>query len=303
MDIQQIKYFLALAEELHFWKTSEKVGITQSALSRQIIALENELQVKLFDRDKRNVKLTPAGHFLKDKWHFQLKEIEIIQKQALQIHLGESGTIKIAHPDSLSSSIIPEIVSKISSAFPKLSVELLQMPYSEEEECLKNHKVDFLLSRDITNSPYLTSKKLIFESLCLVVPNDHHLKIADDITPGNMKDQKFILTYGGSTSTYDALIDEIFKYYNFKPDYCITSQFGSTITSLIKKGLGISILPQSYNDGDNNGLRFIPLPFTSDLYITWRKDDPNTILKNIVTLILSSLSENKTKKQSNAEKC
>lgn len=67
MDIQQIRYFLALAKELHFWNTSEKVGITQSALSRQIMSLESELNVKLFNRDKRNVNLTDAGLFLKEK--------------------------------------------------------------------------------------------------------------------------------------------------------------------------------------------------------------------------------------------
>ena len=63
MNLQQIKYFLALSDELHFWKTSEKVFITQSALSRHIKSLETELGVQLFERDKRNVKLTAAGEF------------------------------------------------------------------------------------------------------------------------------------------------------------------------------------------------------------------------------------------------
>ena len=66
MELQQIKYFLALSEELHFWKTSQRMFITHSALSRQIKALEDEIGVRLFERNKRTVKLTEAGLFLRD---------------------------------------------------------------------------------------------------------------------------------------------------------------------------------------------------------------------------------------------
>nr|BFF40125.1 hypothetical protein BACY1_19300 [Tenacibaculum mesophilum] len=70
MTIQQIRYFLILAEELHFWKTAEKVYTSQSSLSRQIQSLEEELGITLFERDKRNVKLTEAGVFLKKNGMF-----------------------------------------------------------------------------------------------------------------------------------------------------------------------------------------------------------------------------------------
>lgn len=285
MDIQQIKYFLTLADELHFWNTSNKVGITQSALSRQIMSLESELSLKLFDRDKRNVKLTSAGQFLKEKWESELSALEMIQQQALQIHLGELGTIKIAHPDSVSSSVIPEIISKISSIFPKLSIELLQLAYREEEEALKNYKIDILLSRDDNQSAFLNSRKLSTENLCLAVPINHHFKVTDDITPSALIDQKFILTFGGSDRSYDSLLKEIFEYYQIRTESYISSQFGSAVISLIRNGLGISILPQSYSHYDKIGVRFIPLRFSSDLYIHWRKDDPNIIIKNILALI------------------
>ena len=85
MELQQIRYFLTLAEELHFWNSAEKLFITQSALSRQIKALEEELGVLLFERSKRTVKLTPAGAFMQEQWLRMMEETECIHRQAKYI--------------------------------------------------------------------------------------------------------------------------------------------------------------------------------------------------------------------------
>lgn len=145
MDIQQIKYFLALASELHFWNTAAKMHITQSALSRQIQSLEAELGVKLFERNKRNVKLTAAGRFLQQKWSEELHKIEYINAFARQIDLGESGTITIAHPDSISASLMPDILTRLAHSFPNLGVQLVQVLYQNQLEFLRNYKLDLVI--------------------------------------------------------------------------------------------------------------------------------------------------------------
>lgn len=85
MELQQIKNFLSLAEELHFWHTAEKMLITQSALSRQIKALEEELGIQLFERSKRSVKLAEAGAFLRDQWKGLFDEINRVHAQPRKI--------------------------------------------------------------------------------------------------------------------------------------------------------------------------------------------------------------------------
>lgn len=284
MDIQQIKYFLVLAKELHFWNTSAKMNITQSALSRQIQSLENELGIQLFYRDKRNVKLTPAGKFLQEKWSEELTQIDSFHQLARQIHLGESGTIRIAHPDSISSSVLPDFVKKISAAFPNLNLELVQLTNEAQEDYLKNYRIDLAFSRDINTSSAIDEKKLGYENLCFVVPENHHFKTLSDISEDTLKDQKFLLTTGDYNS-YNVLVQEVIDTYHIKLDSYIRCEFGSTIISLIKNGFGISILPHSYHLHQNTGIRFIPIPFVTDLYIQWRKDDPNPILKNILKLV------------------
>src|SRR6476620_1672758 len=102
MELQQIQYFLTLAQELHFWNSAEKLFITQSALSRQIKALEDELGIQLFERTKRTVKLTEAGAFLRDQWLRMMDDIDRIHRQAKSIHEGVYGTIRIGYPGSIS---------------------------------------------------------------------------------------------------------------------------------------------------------------------------------------------------------
>lgn len=285
MDLQKIKYFLALSEQLHYWKTAEKVSITQSALSRQIQSLENELGLQLFERNKRNVKLTPAGNFLKEKWTVELSELEYIHQFAKQIHLGERGTITIAHPDSISASVMPEILEKITRLFPQLQIKLVQVLYENQLEFLKNYKIDLAITRDINSAAGIKSKKLYSDNLALVVPIDHPFNNLEDLSTESLKQQKFILPTKDEGSSYSEIIQALFKHYDFIPDVFLHSEFGSTIIALVRQGLGIAILPDSYLHHQSPGIRFIPLPLKTDIYINWRADDHNPVLSNILNLI------------------
>ena len=286
MNIQQIKYFLALAGKLHYWNTATEMNITQSALTRQIQSLENELGLLLFERNKRNVKLTPAGKFLRDKWEVQLSEIEYIHQLAKQIHLGESGTIKIAHPDSISASIMPDILANIYTKYPKLQVELVQILYENQHEFLRNYKIDLAITRDINTIPGIKSKKIYTDHLALVIPENHPYQTFEDLTKETLEVQKFILPTIDEGSSYGYIIQKLFNSFDFVPDVYLYSEFGSTIIALVRKGLGIAVLPDSYSYHESPGLRFIKLPFQTDLYLNWRADDHNPILSNVLKLIL-----------------
>ncbi|RZL47219.1 MAG: LysR family transcriptional regulator [Pedobacter sp.] len=285
MNIQQIKYFLALAGKLHYWNTAAEMNITQSALTRQIQSLESELGVLLFERNKRNVKLTPAGKFLRDKWEVQLSEIEYIHQFAKLIHLGESGTIKIAHPDSISASIMPDILANISTEYPKLQVELVQILYENQHEFLRNYKIDLAITRDINTVPGIKSKKIYTDYLALVIPENHPYQTFEDLTKETLEKQKFILPTIDEGSSYGYIIQQLFNSFDFVPEVYLYSEFGSTIIALVRKGLGIAVLPDSYSHHESPGLRFIKLPFQTDLYLNWRADDHNPILSNVLKLI------------------
>ena len=285
MDLQQIKYFLTLAQELHFWHTAERVFITQSALSRQIKALEDELGLKLFERNKRKVKLTEAGAFLRDQWLPLLDEIERIHRQAKKIHEGEYGSIRIGYPGSIAYGFLPDLITSIAHSLPELKVELVEPTDTSFEQLLLDYQMDLAFRRDPAENPALQSICLYSEHFSLVVPNNHHLDEQNFKGLQDVKEEKFILSGLHHKTFYVASLRQIFKDNAFEPNVHIESDFGGMIISLVSKGLGVSILPNSFSFSAHPGVRFIKLPHQVNLYVIWRREDKSPVLRNVLTQV------------------
>ena len=294
MELQQIKYFLTLAQELHFWNTAEKMFITQSALSRQIKALEDELGVMLFERNKRNVKLTEAGAFLRDQWMPMLDEIDRIHRQAKKIHEGASGSIIIGYPGSIAYGFLPELVSSIAKTLPELKLELVEPTDISFEQLLLDYQMDLAFRRDPAKNPALSSICLYSESFSLVVPKNHHLNEENCQGLQDVKDEKFILSGLHHKTFYVTSLRQIFHDNNLKPRVYIESDFGGMILSLVARGLGVSVLPSSYSFSALPDVRFINLPHKVNLHVIWRKEDSSPILRNVLKQVQQIAEKFKT---------
>lgn len=281
MTIQQIKYFLELAKELHFWNTAEKVFISQSSLSRQIQALEDELQIQLFQRDKRNVKLTNAGKFLQEHWTERIKEFEQIIRQAKKIEDGKVGTISITYPGSIAYEFLPKFLEVLSNNLPDLKTELTEPTDENHEKLLLDFKTDIAFSRDEINNANIDTQKLYSEPICLVVPKNHRL-IKKEIT--GLENEKFIISGLHQTTFFASLLRSWFSKKGIEPKTIIESDFGGMIINLVSKGLGISILPLSFKSAQVENVEFIELEEKIDLYINWRKKELNDTIKKVIEL-------------------
>lgn len=291
MELQQIKYFLVLAEELHFWKSAEKLFITQSALSRQIKALEDELGVELFERSKRTVKLTKAGSFLQGQWLRMMEEIDRIHRQAKSIHEGTFGMVSIAYPGSIAYGFLPALISAIAKSLPEVKLELVEPTDISVEQMLLNHQLDLALRRDPAENPALNSSNLYSEHFSLIVPDNHPLDEHSFNSLRDVKDEKFILSGLNHKTYYVASLRQLFDEYNFKPNVHIESDFGAMVLSLVARGLGVSIMPSSYASSAPPGVRFIDLPQKTNLYAAWRKDDNNPVLRNVLAIVQTIAKE------------
>lgn len=289
MTLQQITYFLQLAEELHYWRTSYKVSLTQSALSRQIKALEDELQVQLFIRSNRKVELTPAGKFLQQQWQPLAAQLNASVRYARKIDQGEKGSVVIHHPGSASYDIIPDLLARIAESLPAVKAELVQLKHTHELELIKSFQIDLCYSRQRYTDDLVHTMLVRQDQLALAVPSGHCITSLEDITPASLQNEKFVLSTLTDGETYQMKMDQVFAAYGIVPDVCFESDFGSMILSLVEKGLGISVVPFAYALAQHPGVRLVGLPFEVPLYLHWRKDDDNPVVRNIIKLI----SENK----------
>ncbi|NIJ43689.1 DNA-binding transcriptional LysR family regulator [Wenyingzhuangia heitensis] len=278
MTTQQIKYFLTLANELHFWKTSEKVSISQSALSRQIQALEDEIGIQLFKRNKRNVKLTDAGKFLKEQWTNVMSELDQIHRQAKKIDEGKTGTISITYPGSIAFSFLPDFLEIINTKLPDLKLELTEPIDENHQKLLLNYETDISFNRDPIKNNSIHSLKLYSEPVCLVLPESK--KLPHDIR--ELQNENFIISGLHRTTSIAALLRTIFNEYDFEPKRTIESDFGGMILNLVSKGLGISILPLSYKFANTKNVYFVPLEVETNLYVHWRKNEENKVIPKII---------------------
>ena len=284
MTIQQIKYFLNLANELHFWKTAEKIFISQSTLTRQIKALEDELNVQLFERDKRNVKLTDAGKFLQKKWSTTINELDHIHKQAKKIDQGTSGFLSISYPGSIAFSYLPPFLEKLNTTLPDLKLELTEPTDENHEKLLLEYETDIAFNRDEIKNTHITSHKLFSESICIVVPTNHWLTEKNLGNFNDLKDEKFIISGLHRSTYFPSLLRDLFNKNGFEPKTVIESDFGGMILNLVAQELGISILPYSYTFSKAQNVRFIKLNEEIDLFINWRKSDPNRTTQKVIEL-------------------
>ncbi|SOU86188.1 LysR substrate-binding domain-containing protein [Tenacibaculum dicentrarchi] len=282
MTIKQLKYFLTLSDELHFWKTAEKVFISQSSLSRQIKALEDELGISLFERDKRNVKLTDAGVFLKERWSVLLNDFNQIQQQAKKISEGTAGFIAITYPGSIAFNFLPKFLTVLNTNLPDLKLELTEPTDESHQKLLLNYKTDVAFSRDEIKNINIDSIKLYSEPICLVVPTNHWINESSLKNISKLKNEQFIIASLHQKTFFASLLKNIFDKNSLEPKVIIESDFGGMILNLVSNGIGISILPYSYKYANYKNVRFINLDEKIDLYVNWRKNEPNKIVEKVI---------------------
>lgn len=287
MEFRQLEYFLGVASELHFSKASEKLFIAQPALSRQIQQLEQNLGVLLFERDKRNVKLTPAGEYLCVEATRLLSQLNNIKHRTQLIHSGEEGDIRIGHPGSAVYSVIPPLLSSLKLHFPNIKANLSEVLDSYILIALKNHEIDVGFIREIYLDRYLNCKVLYEESFALILPENHPIDEDNFESLAQVRHENFILPPRNSSSTYFDMLFKICEREGFSPNIVHESNYGATILRLVEHNLGVSLMPISYKFSSAMRVKFIELkkiPEKTQLSIVWRNDDNNPVLQKFLKI-------------------
>ena len=288
MELRQLRYFVMLGRELHFAKSAEKLFITQPALTKQIQQLEEELKVKLFERTKRNVKLTEAGKYLLNESQYIINHLEQVVEATQRKAEGEEGEVRIGFVGSAMQNIIPNLLEQLNSLHPGIHTSLQELNNKDQLDALMHDKLDIAFVR-LETVPRELEKKVVFEdSFSLVVSVNHPIGKSDFESLSQFKQEQFILFSNDYSQEYYDNIMSIFTDHGFQPKVSHRSVQANSIFRLVEKELGVAIVPSAMQDGVNLGIEFISLAHLrqrTQLMAVWHKKNRNEALIKFLDLL------------------
>lgn len=297
MEIRHLRYFVAVAEELHFGKAAKRLLISQPPLSQQIMQLEDELEVVLFYRDNRNVELTEAGKAFYEKSIEILNLINFSCKEAQSIGKGEIGEITLGFTGSVTYELLPSIINICQKRLPNVKLELTQLTTAEQIKALEKRKIHIgLLISPIENS-FLNSFVVSTEEFLVCLPENHYLAEKENpIDPKELENEKFILSPPEAGQGYYDSFYQIFEDAGFEPMVVQVVKEQLTMVSLVAAGLGIVIVPESTQNIKISGVVFKRLSksYNKKTSVAWNKDtkQPGTLaLLKLIQEVVNSKTE------------
>lgn len=264
MELRHLRYFLVVAEEGHFTRAAQRLGMQQPPLSQQIRALENELGFDLFQRHPKGAALTVGGEaFLKEAKAI-LQNVEQAAGRAARAADGTEGSIAVACTSSAAAHpLIPAIVHAFRDAYPAVHLDFSEGNAAELTDAVERRKLDIAFLRQPVSRPAgLAFRQLAEEEMLLVLPRSHPLLRDEDgdhmptISLKSLAQERFILVRRhGAPGMYSDLIDACERA-GFTPKIALEVERMLTNISLVASGIGVSAVPASMNGFHRDSVRY-----------------------------------------------
>ena len=284
MELRHLRYFLAVAEELHFGRAAARVFIAQPPLSRQIRDLEEELGVRLFDRDSHGVALTAGGAAFLGEVRRLLEQLDQAIATTRHADRGELGTLRIGYVGSVVYSGLPEIVRAFRARLPRVEVRFQEMSPASQVEALLAFRLDVGFARGPVDEPALAVQTVLDETLVAALPLGHALCSRRDVKLSMLAREPFALTARVRGRGFHDYILTLCRSAGFSPSVV---QEGShfDVLSLVAAGAAVAIVPTSLREIRPADVVYRPLrerPRTQVVMAT-RKGASSPVLREFVS--------------------
>ncbi|MEO6421096.1 MAG: LysR family transcriptional regulator [Polyangiaceae bacterium] len=286
MELRHLRYFVAVAEELHFGRAASRLRIAQPPLSRQIQALEEDLGLLLLERTSRQVALTSAGVVLLEHTRRIFDSIDHAVHEARRASLGQTGRIVVAYPSSFASSGLTELVRDFRARYPEVEVALRELPPQKQVEGIRDHSVDVGFIRSPLDEPGLLSELVRSEALVVALPSGHPLEKRKRIDLGLLAKEPFVLFPRQRGPAYFDELMRLCHAAGFTPRI-VQEAPQLDIVSLVAAGLGVSILPSSIRRAKRAGIVLRPIvggPRT-ELRVAWAETSKSSVLQGFLDVV------------------
>ena len=258
-DLRHLRYFVAVAEELHFGRAAARLNIAQPPLSQQIQQLERLVGAQLLRRTSRKTELTPAGTVLLEHARRLLADAERAGEAARRAGRGELETLVIGFTDSAALSVLPAIVRRFSALRPDVHLELSEGSTQAQLGALERSAMDAVIVRGPVTNPTLRIETLLREPFVVAVPADHRLAGKRMTELAVLSKEAFVLFPRHlAPGFHDQLISMCIRA-GFSPEVRAEGAEYQTILSLVAAGLGVSLVPTSVKNLGRTGVAFVSL--------------------------------------------
>jgi DNA-binding transcriptional LysR family regulator len=300
MDLRQLRCFIAVAEELHFGRAAERLGLAPPALSRQISALEDELGVSLLTRTTRQVALTRAGLIMLEEAKAILVRMERASRSVREASLASSKVLRVGAIDAASSSFVPEALVTFRSRHPGIEIKFVEAMTAPLVQMLEAGKLDLALLRPPRKPTDCAFEVLRVERPIVVLSENHPLAAREHLTMQDLVGEPFVVPSKRIRPFAYDLVMAYFESVGAVPNVTIEATEKPAMMSAVAAGLGMALAPDwvsrlSFPGVTMRRLRgamLDPPPPGALVGVAWRphqklaaRDDFLAILRESVTLI------------------
>ncbi|HLI09838.1 MAG TPA: LysR family transcriptional regulator [Ktedonobacteraceae bacterium] len=285
MELRHLRYFVAVAEELHFGRAAERLSIVQPSLSQQIQQLEDELGFPLLYRTKRSVELTDAGKVFLVEAKRVLAQAQEAKRAAQRAYRGEVGRLVVGYISSSTYDLLPVMLRVYRERFPDVEVGLRELTSQEQVRALEEEHIHVGLLRLPISTPLLKVEVVRREPIVCVLPEGHPLARHERIAVPLLADEPFVLQSSHRGGGYYMQLMRLCLSSGFTPNVVQEVTEMHTIVSLVAAGMGVSLVPLSTRNIRSQGVVYRALegpPALAEMAVAWPRNSRSALVQNFL---------------------
>jgi DNA-binding transcriptional LysR family regulator len=282
LELRHLRYFVAVAEELHFSRAAERLHMAQPPLSQQIRKLEQYLGHPLFNRNSRTVALTQAGEALLERSRYLLRRLEDDLETVRRVGRGEIGTLTVGFIGSAMLTVLPALISSYRRRFPQVDLRLRELTTSSLVDAIRQGAVDLGFLRDAGPTDGLIVENAVAERFVVALAAKHPLAGRNKVDLTRLKGEPLILFPRElGPLAWDKTI-ALCEWSGFRPTIVQDAPEWLTVLRLVSSGLGFSIAPACVTTIQTPGLvcrELTACPVSTNIELARRSDHLNPIME------------------------
>ncbi|AUF99847.1 MULTISPECIES: LysR family transcriptional regulator [Pseudomonas] len=288
MDLKQLRYFVAVAEELHFGRAATRLFISQPALSFDIKKLESQLDVQLLSRNNKSVSLTNAGQVLLDEARYLLLRAEQARRLTLRSAQGFVGRLSIGFVNSILHRGLPQAVKTFEQDHPDTEIVLMEMNSAEQAQALQRGQIDIGFVHWSHFPESIRGEPVLAEPFLCCLPQGHRLADKARIDLAQLANDDFILFPRNVSPHYHDLIIARCVAAGFSPRIRHETRLWQTVVAMVAYEMGVALVPQTLAGTWKEGVHYCEISgdgALSEVHAIRHADNPSAAAESFLTVL------------------